>query len=169
MAPRRTLCLALLVASAALLSCGGDDSDGVFDRDGYPFTFTYPDALAETADVTIAQQLGNAAEETVAIGVDENNAIIVQRFGLTVAVGERNLRLAKAELERLLGGVDPDVRLAEASIAGFPALTAEDIEVPSIPEAAATSPSSSTAPTSTSSTASRGRTTARRSTRRARR
>ena len=83
--------------------------------------------------MSLEQQLGNAAEETVAIGLDENNAIIVQRFGLRREVNEGNLRLARAELERLLGEVDPDVRLAETSIAGFPALTTEDLDVPSIP------------------------------------
>jgi hypothetical protein len=130
---RPAIPLIALVASAALAACGEADPDGVFDRAGYPFEFSYPEPLAETEDVTVAQQLGNAAEETVAIGIDENNAILVQRFELEIPIDEHNLGLAKLELERLLTGVDPDVRLGETSVAGFPALTADDVTVRTIP------------------------------------
>ena len=62
-----------------------------------------------------------------------DNAILVQRFGLRREVNESNLGLAKAELERLLAESTRTFGWPRPQVAGFPALTAEDVDVPTIP------------------------------------
>jgi hypothetical protein len=121
-----------LVAGAALLACGEEEGDRVFDEEGFPFTFSYPDGFEETGEVTVDQSLGSEADDSIAIGVGENDGIIVQRYELQIAVDESNLDQAQAEFDSLIGQVDPKAGSRTTEIAGLPALEFDAVDVPSI-------------------------------------
>lgn len=110
--------LALLIAG-----CGGDEGGtATFSNDAIPLTFEYPSDWDESDDVSIDQELGNAADETVALGLDNDNAIILQKFTLSMEVTEENLSLAADEFEGLVQSIDPDAEAEETEVAGYPAL-----------------------------------------------
>ena len=127
---------AIFGAALAVLTigaCGGTEgeSDGTFDRASFPFTFAYPDDFTETTDVTLEQQLGTAADETIGIALDNDNAILVQRFTLQREVGEKDLPLAQREFDRILAAADPDIAPGrKGDVAGFPSLSYDAIGVP---------------------------------------
>ena len=121
------------LSALAITACGGE-SDGTFDFEGFPFTFSYPDGFEEIEDVEIDEQLGADSDATVAVGIDDHDLITVERYTLKIAVSERNLGLAKREIDALFTQVDDSgsAATAETEIAGLPALTASDIPVLSI-------------------------------------
>jgi hypothetical protein len=125
------------LAALAMLACGGE-SDGTFDFEDFPFTFSYPDGFEEIDDIDIDEQLGADSDNTVAVGIDEHDLITVERYTLQIAVDEQNLRLAKHEIDALFAKLDDsgDVVTTQTEIAGFPALTATEIPVSSIEGAA---------------------------------
>jgi hypothetical protein len=130
--PATTLVLVLL-APLFLVACGGDDDDagdGTFDREEFPFTFSYPDGFEETDDVTIDQALGAQADETVGVMLDEQNGIFVQSFTLNIAVDESNIDLAKDEIDRLLQAAGPGIETEVTEVAGLPALEVPEFDVP---------------------------------------
>jgi hypothetical protein len=131
MAFARLACFVVSIATLSLTSCG-DDSDQVFDRDGFSFTFQYPEGFEETTDISIDQPLGSAPEENVAIALDEHDALLVQRFTLEVQIDEDNLDLARQEIGRLLAQLDPGASLTAGEVAGLPALTADQVTAPSV-------------------------------------
>jgi hypothetical protein len=124
--------LTLTLAGALAFGGCGDDSDGTFERDDFPFTFEYPDGFEERDDITVDQNLGANADQTVAVATDEHDLIMVQRFTLSVPVDEKNFGAAKKEIDGLLGQVDPDATTEPTEIAGLPALTVDDVAVSSI-------------------------------------
>lgn len=115
----------------ALASCG-NESDGVFEHEGFPFTFEYPDDFEETDDVTVGEELGVAADESAAIGIEENDLIAVQSFTLQAEVDQSNLDLAKREVDGLVRQLDPDASTQPTEVAGLPALSAENVIVPGL-------------------------------------
>jgi hypothetical protein len=124
---------AVVSAALGLAACGEDeDSDQVFDQEGFPFTFSYPDGFEETEDVSLAQSLGADADDSVAIGVADNDGIIVLRYTLQKAVDETNLDEAKAEFDALIAQVDSGASSKATDVAGFPALEFGTVQVPSI-------------------------------------
>jgi hypothetical protein len=133
---QRPVLVLVLGAVLGLSACGGDDegSDGTFDRDEFPFTFEYPESFEESEDVTLDVSLGSQADATAAVGLDEDNAILVERFTLNRAVDESNLDVAKREIDALLKQVDPAATSEETEVAGLPALTFESLEIPSVEE-----------------------------------
>ena len=136
----RALLVGVLAALAAsLAACGSDDDGGsdaaTFDEEGFPFTFEYPSDLEVTSDLDFSQSLGAAADESLAIGIEEQNAIILQRITLNIPVTEENLDDARAEFDSLLASVDPAASAEAGEIAGYPSLTYEDIPIPDPPEA----------------------------------
>lgn len=127
---RRTWILGVVAVAASitpvgLAGCGDDDDDelATFERDTFPFTFEYPDGFEVTDDVSASQTLGGGADESVAIAMDEDNALIVQRYTLNVEVNQANLGVVKQEADELFQQVDPEARGVEGEIAGFPSLT----------------------------------------------
>ena len=126
--------LTLLVIPAALLIGCGDSGPQDFDQDGFPFTFEYPEDLEVSTDVSFDSDLGAAADDTVAVGIDDSNGIVVQRFTLQVAIDEGNLDRAQAEFDRLIGDVDPDASSETGETAGLPSLTYGAIQVPNPPD-----------------------------------
>ena len=130
---RRRLLPVLAVALVLAAGCGDDgDSNEVFDREEFPFTFEYPGDLEESGDVTIAQALGAQADETAAVGLDDDNAIVVQTFTLNIEIDESNLDLARREIDSLAQQADPNASSEKTEVAGLPALTVDDLEVPTI-------------------------------------
>ena len=133
MSRRRASILALATLAAFGIGACGGESDGTFDHEGFPFTFTYPEDFEEIDEVEISQQLGAAAEETVAVGVDEQDAIILEHFIVQIEVNEQNLRLAKREIDSLLQQLGPGAPpTTETEVAGLPALTATEVPVSDI-------------------------------------
>jgi hypothetical protein len=129
----RSLVLVLGAFAALTFAACGGESDGTFDHDGFPFTFSYPEDFEETEDVEISQQLGAESEDTVAIGLEEHDLITVERFVLRVEISERNLDLAKREIDGLFEQLGPDApSTTKTEIAGFPALTASGVPVSSV-------------------------------------
>jgi hypothetical protein len=125
--PLPTVALVATIALVALAGCGGDDDDSepsIFESESFPFTFEYPDGFEVTDDVSISQELGVAADETVGIAMDDDNALLLQRFTLNRAIGQGTLDLAKQELDALVQQFDPDAAPGEpGELAGFPSLT----------------------------------------------
>ena len=135
----RGILLSLLAASSfGLIACGGDEGDdggdGTFDREGFAFTFDYPEGVEETDEVTIDQALGAQPDETAAVSLDDENALLLQTFTLNVAIDESNLKLAKQEIDGLVGQADPGAASERTKVAGLPALTLDEVEIPSIEE-----------------------------------
>jgi hypothetical protein len=120
-----------LVLGALVLGCG-EESDGTFDREGFPFTFDYPESFQETDEVSIDQSLGADADETAAVGLDDDNILLIQVFTLNLAIDESNLNRAKQEIDDLLQQVDPDASSKPGELAGLPTLTVHEIDVPSL-------------------------------------
>jgi hypothetical protein len=129
---QRTPLTLALVLGGLLVGCGGDSEDGTFDREEFPFTFSYPGEFEETEEVSIDQALGANADETAAVGVDSDNILLIQSFTLNIAIDESNLNLAKREIDGLVQQLDPEAASEETEIAGLPALQLDEIAVPSI-------------------------------------
>lgn len=127
------------IALAALLAgCGGDDDGGgevpegtaAFEDEDFPFTFAYPEDWMKTTDVSIATEAGNAADETIFVGPDEDNGIVLQRFTLQGDVTEDNLSEAKAEFDDLILQVDPEApEASETELIGLPTLEYDEIQL----------------------------------------
>jgi hypothetical protein len=116
---------------------GGDGDDGyaTFEREGFPFTFEYPDSF-ELRELTVAESPGGEsddADDRVAVASDDDNLIAVERFTLNVEVDESNLDQAKEEFDQLYEDLDPSADSQPGEIAGFPSLSLDAIAVP-IPE-----------------------------------
>jgi hypothetical protein len=128
----RPVALALAaIAALAVAACGGE-SDGTFDYEGFPFTFSYPEDFEETEDIETSQKAGAPAEQTAGIGIDEDNAIVVQRYTVMIEVTEQNLPRVKPEVDALVRQFDPQAGPSEITeVAGLPALAAQ-IAVPSL-------------------------------------
>jgi hypothetical protein len=105
-----------------------------FERDTFPFTFEYPDGFELTDDVSASEQLGGGrvADEIVAVVMDEDNGLIIERYTLNVEVSQANLGLAKREVDGLIQQLDPDAAGEEGELAGFPSLTYAAVAVPGL-------------------------------------
>ena len=135
-APALAAALAALVL--ALAGCGGDDdgangdSVATFDVEGFPVHFQYPGGFTLSEDVSFDQSLGGNADDSAAVGLDDDSGIIVQRFTLRIAVDQKNLDLVQEEIDGLIAQVDPGAASQPTTIAGLPALTADALAVSSI-------------------------------------
>jgi hypothetical protein len=128
----RAVVVVLASTALALGACGGG-GDGRFEADGFAITFEYPDDFEESDDVTISEQRGSRAEESRAVGLDEDNGIIVQRYALERSINQDNLNLAKAEFDALVEALSPDAAKGKATeIAGLPALRYPNVPVRTI-------------------------------------
>ncbi len=103
---RRIVLVTILVAGLAAVApgCGGG-GDKTFDESGFDFTFKYPADFEQATQVRTRAQAGGSAVERKAIGLDEDNLIIVTRFDLRVAVTESNLGRIKEELDGVVSQV----------------------------------------------------------------
>ena len=113
---------AVALGAIGLIACG-DSGPATFEEDGFPFTFEYPDGFEVSDDPTFSQNLGGESDETVAVAVNDDNGIVLQKFTLRAEVDQTNLSVAKDEIDGLIAGVDADAQGGEAGeTAGFPSL-----------------------------------------------
>lgn len=127
--------LATLVSAAAVgLSACGSSGPETFERDGFPFTFEYPSDFRASDDVSFDNELGAQPDETTAIGLDDANGIVLQRFTLNIAIDEDNIDQAKAEFDGLVGQVDSSASGEIGQSAGFPSLSYDAVSVMSPPD-----------------------------------
>jgi len=125
----------LLACVVSLAACGGDSDDSsTFEQDDYPFTFEYPADFESSDDVSIDTTLGGSLEDTIALGVDDSNGIILQRTTLGVEVTEENLDQAKSEFDGLVAQIEPGASGEAGETGGFPSLTYGAIPLPTPPE-----------------------------------
>ena len=130
--PLPLLLLVLVVLGAG--ACGSEE-DALFDAEGFGITFEYPEGFEESDEVSIAQQQGSQADDSRAVGLDEDNGIIVQRYSLQQSVTDENLELAKAEFDALVAQLSPDAgRGRVGEVGGLPSITYEDVPVESVDE-----------------------------------
>jgi hypothetical protein len=133
----RVVAVAAVITPVGIAGCGGDDDDSepaTFERDTFPFTFEYPDGFEFTDDVSAERQLGggDAADEAVAIVMDEDNGLIIERYTLNAEVSQADLGLVKRELDGLIQQLEPDAAGEEGDLAGFPLLTYAAVAVPGL-------------------------------------
>jgi hypothetical protein len=118
---------------SAVAADDGDGGDGnaTFEREGFPFTFEYPDSFELRENVTIADDLGSGeSDDRVAVASDDDNMIVLERFTLNVEVDESNLDQAKESFDQLYQQVDPSADSQPGEIAGLPSLSADAIAAP---------------------------------------
>lgn len=114
------LSLTLIAATAA---CGGGGGDGTetFEEAGYAFTFQYPGSFEETSDVSYSSTAGGEAQDTIGVGLDDRNAIVVSRFDLNSPVTAENVAVVKAELDGVMSQVSgQELSGEQVEIGGFP-------------------------------------------------
>jgi hypothetical protein len=127
--------LPLIVAAAVLGGCGSDDGGGTgrFEEDGFDITFEYPGEMNKAGNVTIASGAGSSAKATAGIGFgkkDTKDVIIVQRYDLNVAIDEKNLDRAKAELDPLVAQISPGAPAGKTGkTRGFPSIDYSGLRV----------------------------------------
>ncbi len=126
--------IAMMLAAASLAACGGDDedSDQIFDREGFGFTFEYPDGFEETEDVTTDASLGGEADVSAGVALEEEDGIFAEQYTLNRAVDKSGLGSAKAELDRLLRSVTDGASAEQTEVAGLPALVYDEVDVQTI-------------------------------------
>ena len=115
--------LLLIVTALAAAGCGGGDGGGqeTFDDEDFAITFKYPASFEELEDVSIASTAGAAAKETRALGLNEQNVILVDRYDLRIEVTQENLADVKPEVDQVV------------SQAAGQELTGKEIEVGGLP------------------------------------
>jgi hypothetical protein len=128
---RPLLPLTLSAIALALAACG-DESDATFDQQGFPFAFEYPHAFEEVDDVNIDSNLGASADQTAAIAIGDDDLILVERFTLNRAIDRSDLGAAKRQFDDLFRQIDPTVSSRASEVAGLPALTIDQVEIPSV-------------------------------------
>ncbi len=129
MPPVRPFVATALLAATMLAGCGGSGTE-TFEQEGYPFTFDYPSDFELSTDVSFDTELGGTADDTVAVGLDDSNGIVLQRYTLNLDVTETNIDDAKAEFDSIIGDVDPSASAEVGDVAGFPSLTYAALDVP---------------------------------------
>ena len=120
------LLLVIVVVVFAVTRGGGD---GTFDDAAYPFTFKYPGDWNESDDVTLSKELGGSGLDKRAVMLDSTNGIILERFELNVAIDEKNLDLAKNELDGLITQLDPNASGETGETGGYLSVTYDSVPV----------------------------------------
>jgi hypothetical protein len=102
--PRAAL---LLSGLAALLlsatACGAGDK--TFNADGFGITFTYPSSFKPIKSITFHKSAGARAAARAGVALDGDNAIIVSRYDLRIAITDRNLSRYKREVDAVIARV----------------------------------------------------------------
>ncbi len=132
----RIALVAFALAALTLAACGGGDDEesggdaNRFEEAGFAISFEYPDGFEVSDDVTLTEQEGSQAQETKAVGLDSENGIIVQRYGLKTAIDAEKLDLAKEEFDRLVATLAPEAAEGKKTeVGGFPALSYPSVPV----------------------------------------
>jgi hypothetical protein len=119
----RRAAFVLLVTALAATACGGGDSGGrrTFDDEAFAITFQYPASFEELEDVSIASTAGAASKETRALGLNEQNVILVDRYDLRIEVTQENLADVKPEVDQVVSqAAGQEVSGKEIEVGGLP-------------------------------------------------
>lgn len=118
---RRLVFLALATALVAG-GCGGDGGGAkTFDDEAFAITFQYPASFEELEDVSIGSTAGAASKETRALGLNEQNVILVDRYDLRIEVTQENLADVKPEVDRVVSqAAGQELSGEEIEIGGLP-------------------------------------------------
>ena len=128
---RALFVIAIGLAVLGPAACGEEEANR-FEEEGFAISFEYPDGFEETDDVTLSEQRGSEAQESRALGLDEDNGIIVQRYRLQQSIDSETLDVAKAEFDQLIAGLAADAPEGEKTeVGGLPALSYSDVPVSS--------------------------------------
>lgn len=119
---RARLAVLLLLLAVLVAGCGGDDStesgsggDGgkTFSDDRFSLTFTYPGEMKKGEVNKVEESAGGGkAVARAAVGLDSDNAILLTKYDLNVAVTAANLPDVLPELDGVVS------RLAGAPVSG---------------------------------------------------
>lgn len=124
-----------LVAFAVGIGGCGDSGPQTFSEDPYPFTFEYPGDFESTDDISFDSELGGSADDSKALGLDDSNAIVLQRSTLNIEINEDNVDRAKDEFDGLITQIDPSASGETGTLAGLPSLSYDVVSVPDPPGA----------------------------------
>jgi hypothetical protein len=116
-AGRRVASASALLAIVALAGCGGSGGGGdeTFKDPAVPVTFSYPSSFQTDTDPSFSGSAGGSAAFTRALALDDDNAIVVETFDLTVAITPSNVQKVKPELDNVVD------QLAESPASAKPA------------------------------------------------
>jgi hypothetical protein len=92
---------ALLLGATA---CGGG-SHKTFKADGFGITFTYPSSFKPIKSITFHKTAGARAAARAGVALDGDNAIIVSRYNLRIAITGRNLPRYKHQVDAVIAKV----------------------------------------------------------------
>jgi len=94
--------VALILGTAA---CGGGGDDKTFKGEGIGITFTYPSAFKRIHDVSFRVTAGAKAAARAGVALDADNAIVVSRYDLRLAIKSANLAQFKDEVDAVIAKV----------------------------------------------------------------
>ena len=113
---RRRIALLALVLGAPLVAAGcggGGATTGVFDVAGFGVTFEYPLKQFDIGfDLEFGSETGGNPAAQAGIVLDEDNAIIMLRYDLSVSITKDNLSKFKGEVDAVVA------RLAGKTVSG---------------------------------------------------
>ena len=116
--------LLLIVTALAAAACGGGGDGGgqeTFDDEDYAITFKYPSSFEELEDVSIGSTAGAASKETRALGLNEQNVILVDRYDLRIEVTTENLADVKPEVDQVVSqAAGQELSGKEIEVGGLP-------------------------------------------------
>ena len=113
----------IVVTALAAAACGGGDGGGpkTFDDEAFAITFQYPSSFEELEDVSIGSTAGAASKETRALGLNEQNVILVDRYELRIEVTQENLAEVKSEVDRVVSqAAGQELSGKEIEVGGLP-------------------------------------------------
>ncbi len=139
MSLRQLSCILLALTAAFAAGCGDEDATEpdtggdpgsaattTFEEPDVGITFEHPADFEELDEIELSRQEGVAADVTAAVGIDDANALVVQRFPLDAEVTRQNLDTVTDQADALfsdLAGEELQGRRTE--VAGLPALEYE--------------------------------------------
>ena len=81
-------------------ACGSDDEGAkTFDDSAFGITFEYPGDFEVKDDVSVSGSSGSSADERTALALDNENLLVVEKYGINIAVTDDNLDQIKRELD----------------------------------------------------------------------
>ena len=131
--PPRVFRLAFVAALVtALAACGGGDDSGpkTFRNDDFGFTFRYPGDFEQGTVKSRAETPGGEPVAETALALDEDNALLIAKYALDVAVTGANIEDVVPEVDglvRQLTGQPASGRTGE--VGGLPAIRYDDVSL----------------------------------------
>jgi len=102
---RRALVILLGIAALALgaSACGGGSGGGRYEETGFDITFKIPGGFHVAHDIRISKSAGaSGPADRAAIGIDQDNLIVVSRYNLHATITATNLSKVKGEVDNVI-------------------------------------------------------------------